>query len=330
MFEKILIPVDESAGSQHAAHIGLEFAKRLKARVVLTHALIEYATEETGNNALAPSRRDAETLGIGFETRFAEARQMSVGDGIVQVCLEENCDLIIMGTHGREGIEHLLLGSVAERVTRQAHVPVMLIRNPRDNKTTTEDTLKLEHILVAIDGSPQSQQALTTANDLAAKLGANLEVLYVIPDLPPMTGYTGMEFAPMIDYDRYEKDLEAESKAIVAGALKQLEALPTKVSDVRSSSVPAKGLSLGDRILQIALEHGADLIVLGTHGYSFIDRLLLGSVAQTVSHHSKIPVLLVRALPVKVSETVIGSNAKSSQLMPDNAVQPKPSPASTQ
>jgi nucleotide-binding universal stress UspA family protein len=326
MFEKILIPVDESAGSQHAAHIGLEFAKRLKARVVLTHALVEYATEEAGNNALAPSRRDAQTLGIGFETRFAEGRQMSVGDGIVQVCLEENCDLIIMGTHGREGIEHLLLGSVAERVTRQAHVPVMLVRSARDAKTTSEKPLRLEHILVAIDGSLQSQQALTTANNLAAKLGTSLEVLYVIPDVPPMTGYTGMEFAPMFDYDRYEKDLAAESKAIMAGALEQLKTASAKVSDVRNSSVPAKGLSLADRILQTALEHGADLIVLGTHGRSGIERLLLGSVAEQVSHHSQIPVLLVRNLPVKVSEAAIDSSTEAIDRSTGKAYQ-NPSPA---
>lgn len=326
MFDKILIPVDDSSGSQYAAHIGLEFAKRLNARVVLTNALVEYATEESGNNALAPARRNAETLGIGFETRFAEGRQMGVGDGIVQVCLEENCDLIVMGTHGREGIQHLLLGSVAERVTRQAHVPVMLIRNPKDSKVTTEDSLRLEHVLVAVDGSLQSQQALTTANNLAATLGASLEVLYVIPDVPPLTGYTGLEFAPMIDYDRYEKDLEAQGKAIMAGALEQLKTASAKVSDVRSSSVAAKGSTLGDRIVQTALEHRADLIVLGTHGRSGIDRLLLGSVAQTVSHHSKIPVLLVRTLPIKVSEATVNSSSESIQPLNESALMPNPIP----
>ncbi len=327
MFEKILIPVDDSVGSQHAAQIGLEFAKRLNARVVLTHALVEYATEEDGNNALAPSRRDAETLGIGFETRFAEGRQMSVGDGIVQICLETNCDLIIMGTHGREGIQHLLLGSVAERVTRQAHVPVMLVRDTRDEKTTSEKPLRLEHILVAIDGSLQSQQALSTANNLAAALGLSLEVLHVIPDLPPMTGYTGMEFAPMIDYDRYEKDLAAQSQAIIAGALEQLKTASAKVLDVRSSSVPAKGLMLGDAIVKTALEHGADLIVVGTHGRSGVERLLLGSVAEQVSHHSTIPVLLVRNHPVNVSEAAVDSSAASSQPSNENAALLNPSPA---
>ncbi len=326
MFDKILIPVDDSAGSQYAAHIGLEFAKRLNARVVLTTALTDYATEEDGNNAIAPARRNAETLEIGFETRFAEGRQMGVGDGIVQICLEENCDLIVMGTHGREGIQHLLLGSVAERVTRQAHVPVMLIRNPRDSKTATEDSFRLEHILVAVDGSLQSQQALTTANDLAAKLGASLDVLHVIPDVPPMTGYTGMEFAPMIDYDRYEKDLAAQSQAIVAGALEQLKTASAKVTNVSSSSVPARGSMLGERILQTALEHHADLIVLGTHGRSVMDRLLLGSVAQTVSHHSQIPVLLVRALPAKVAEVLVNRSAESSQPLIDNALSPNPLP----
>ena len=327
MFDKILIPVDDSWGSQYAAHIGLEFVKRLNARVVLTNALTEYASEEDGNHALAPARRNAETLGIGFETRFAEGRQMGVGDGIVQVCMEENCDLIVMGTHGREGIEHFLLGSVAERVTRQAHVPVMLIRTPRDTKMNTEKPLKLEHVLVAIDGSLQSQQALMTANNLSAKLGLSLEVLHVIPDLPPLTGYTGLEFAPMIDYDRYEKDLAAESQAIIADALKQLEALSAKVSDVRSSSVPAKGLILGERILQTAQAHGADLIVLGTHGRSGIERLLLGSVAQSVSHHSNIPVLLVRTLPVKVSEAAVNMRAQSIQPSSDNVLMPNPLPA---
>ena len=327
MFDKILIPVDDSAGSQYAAHIGLEFAKHLNARVVLTNALVEYATEDDGNNALAPARRTAETLGVGFETRFAEGRQMSVGDGIVQVCLEENCDLIIMGTHGREGIQHLLLGSVAERVTRQAHVPVMLIREPRDSKIKTEKPLQLEHILVAIDGSLQGQQALTTANNLAVKLGTSLEVLHVIPEMPLMAGYTGLEFAPMIDYDRYEKDLEAQSKAIIAEALKQLEASPTKVIDVRSSSVPVKGSTLGDVIVQTALAHNADLIVLGTHGRSGINRLLLGSVAETVSHHSQIPVLLVRSLPVKVSEAAVNSSSESIQTSSENTAQPNPLPA---
>jgi nucleotide-binding universal stress UspA family protein len=326
MFDKILIPVDDSSGSQYAAHIGLEFAKRLNARVVLTNALIDYATEEDGNRALGPARRNAETLGVRFETRFAEGRQMSIGEGIVQICMETNCDLIVMGTHGREGIERLLLGSVAERVTRQAHVPVMLIRNPQDSKITTEKPFKPEHILVAIDGSLQSQQALATANNLGAKLGASLEVLYVIPDVPPLTGYTGLEFAPMIDYDRYEKDLEVQSQAVMAGALEQLKTASAKVREVRSSSVPAKGLPLGDRIVQTALDHGADLIVLGTHGRIGIDRLLLGSVAETVSHHSKIPVLLVRNLPVKVSEAAVNPSAASNQPLSENTVMPNPLP----
>jgi nucleotide-binding universal stress UspA family protein len=314
MFQKILIPVDDSSCSQHAARIGLDLAKRLNARVVLTNALVEYATEDDGNHALAPARRNAETLGIKFETRFAEGRQMSVGDGIVQICMETNCDLIVMGTHGREGVDRLLLGSVAERVTRQAHVPVMLIRETRNSKTAIETIPPLEHILVAVDGSLQSQLALDTANNLAATLQASLEVLYVIPDMPPMTGYTGLELAPMIDYDRYQKDLEAESKAVMATSLEQLKTASVKVPDLRSSSVPAKGLRLGDVILQTALEHRADLIVLGTHGRSGVDRLLLGSVAEQVSHHSKIPVLLVRAMLIEVSKKPIGSSSVSSSL----------------
>ena len=326
MFDKILIPVNDSSGSQRAAHIGLEFAKRLGARVVLTNALIDFSTEDEGNRSLAPSSDLAQTLGVQFEKRFSEGRKTSVADGILETCQETVCDLIIMGTHGREGIEQLLLGSVAESVSRKANVPVMLICDPQDSKLGTQNPPRFERILVAIDGSLQSQQALTTANNLGAKLGASLEVLHVIPDIPLMAGYTGFEFAPMIDYDPYEKDLEAQSKAIIAGALKQLETLAITVGEVRSSSVPAKGSRLGDVIVQTASEHNADLIVIGTHGRSGLDRLLLGSVAQWVAHRSQTPVLLVRTPETSV-KAAVGSSAELGQTSSDNIISQNPLPA---
>ena len=305
MFQKILIPVDGSQCGDHAAKFGLEFAKRLGARVVLTNALIEYATEKDANRVIGPSREMAEKLGVPFEVRLAEGRFLSIGDGIIEASQESNSELIVMGTHGREGVPRMLLGSVAEWVSRRATVPVMLIREqahatPHTTPHPTTEHPKLERILVAVDGSPQSNLALTTASDLACALGINLELIHVIPDIPAVYSYTAYEYAPMIDFAKYQHDLEAESQAIIAAALALLDAHTPKVAEVRTSRVPADGTRLGDAIIKTAKEHNADLIVIGTHGRSGVDLLLLGSVAERVSHRSEVPVLMIRAANVAV------------------------------
>jgi nucleotide-binding universal stress UspA family protein len=317
MFQKILIPVDGSQCGDHAAQVGLEFAKRLGARVVLTNALIEYASEKDAQRVIGPSRERAEKLGVPFEVRLAEGRFLSIGDGIIEASQESNSELIVMGTHGREGIPRMLLGSVAEWVSRRATVPVMLIRELAHPKTRpTGEHPKLERILVAVDGSPQSNLALTTASDLACTLGINLEVINVIPDIPAVYSYTAYEYAPMIDFEKYQHDLEAESQAIVAAALALLDAHTPKVADVRTSRVPANGLRLGDAIIKTAKEHQADLIVIGTHGRSGVDLLLLGSVAERVSHRSEVPVLMIRAVNVEVK-------GKASEVARANVAVPK-------
>jgi nucleotide-binding universal stress UspA family protein len=320
MFQKILIPVDGSRCGDHAAKFGLEFAKRLGAHVVLTNALIEYATEKDARRVIGPTREMAEKLGVPFEVRLAEGRFLSIGDGIIEASQESNCELIIMGTHGREGIPRMLLGSVAEWVSRRASVPVMLIRELMHPTTHPSGELqKLERILVAVDGSPQSNLALITASDLACTLGINLELMHVIPDIPAMYSYTAYEYAPMIDFEKYQHDLEAESQAIIAAALALLDAHTPKVADVRTSRVPANGTKLGDAIIKTAKEHNADLIVIGTHGRSGVDVLLLGSVAERVSHRSEVPVLMIRAHEVKAE-----ANANASVTANASVAVPKP------
>jgi nucleotide-binding universal stress UspA family protein len=292
--------VDGSKCGDQAAKFGLEFAKRLGARVVLTNALIEYASEKDAQRVIGPSRDLAEKLGVPIEVRLAEGRFLSIGDGIIEASQESHCELIIMGTHGREGIPRMLLGSVAEWVSRRASVPVMLIRELLHPPTRSSGPAKLERILVAVDGSPQSDLALTTASDLACSLGINLELMHVIPDIPAVYSYTAYEYAPMIDFEKYQHDLEAESQAIIAAALALLDSHTPKIADVRTSRVPANGSKLGDAIIKTAKEHNADLIVIGTHGRSGVDLLLLGSVAERVSHRSEVPVLMIRAANVAV------------------------------
>ncbi|MEY4543989.1 MAG: hypothetical protein RL685_184 [Pseudomonadota bacterium] len=144
-FEKILIPVDFSAHSSFAVKLGADLARRFAAPVTLLHVFdplpyalpVEYEVltpqqseqlQAEIQKALAALRLRAETAGAArVETQVLQGNPVSE---IARFASAGGFDLIVMGTHGRRGIKHALLGSVAERVVRIAHCPVLTARAP--------------------------------------------------------------------------------------------------------------------------------------------------------------------------------------------------------
>lgn len=140
-FKRILIAVDESAFAAHAADIGIELAKSLKAEMAFIHVfdtavaraapeigvpadrLIAVAEHE-GRNLLSACRERAGASPPALE--FLESGKPATK--IVEGAKGWPADLIVMGSHGRGGVERLLLGSVAESVVRHACCPVLVVR----------------------------------------------------------------------------------------------------------------------------------------------------------------------------------------------------------
>jgi nucleotide-binding universal stress UspA family protein len=142
MYRNIAIPVDGSAASRVSLRHCLEFAKEQGARVRLIHVLepIRHVVLEGVIDLTAVLRRHGQTVldealqqarGAGVEATAAlvEAGERRIADAIVDEAAAARADLIAIGTHGRRGIEHLVIGSVAEGVAVQARIPVLLIRN---------------------------------------------------------------------------------------------------------------------------------------------------------------------------------------------------------
>jgi len=141
MIERILIPVDFSVTSAAAADYGCDLAVRLGARVTLLHVFSPgiittpdavFAPTPEELRALAHAARThllsmAEKLGRERLAIDCVAVEGSPGDGIGEIAERDHADLIVMGTHGRRGVSHLLLGSVAEHVMRHAPCPVLTI-----------------------------------------------------------------------------------------------------------------------------------------------------------------------------------------------------------
>lgn len=140
----------------------------------------------------------------------------------------------------------------------------------------------MPRILVTTDGSSLGHQALAHADALARALGADLSVLYVQPDpLPTVTeAYAYMPENAVQGQEEVMLVLKGELQTRLPHADLRLE---------RASGRPVPRL-----ILEAAKALGADLIVMSTHGRSGLSRALLGSVAEAVTHHAPVPVLLVR------------------------------------
>jgi len=148
MYKRILVAVDGSKTSQAALHQGIQLAKEQHARLRLVHVIDEVAlnvetpreldkfwdaVREAGERILEKARARAVKAGIEPETKLLEIQTMGglvrrVADFIVKEAKRWPADLIVIGTHGRRGLSHLLLGSVAEGVIRISAIPVLLIR----------------------------------------------------------------------------------------------------------------------------------------------------------------------------------------------------------
>ena len=148
-WKTILVPHDFSASANHAAALARDEAKQHGARIVLLH-VIDLPYQVQPDMVVVPPETGApinvRDFAVGSaETHMADLAQRLAADGVAvtsqvrvgspvdeinKVIATEKVDLVVMGTHGRTGLSHLLVGSVAERVVRTSKVPVLTVRHP--------------------------------------------------------------------------------------------------------------------------------------------------------------------------------------------------------
>lgn len=147
MFQHILLPVDGSATANLAVSRALALAKAFNAKVTAVYVLDPYpfasagpdfafgqaqyvnAISQEAEHTLAGVREQFATQGLEIVTVTKDA--YSVWKGIVETADEVGADIIVMGSHGRKGVEKLMLGSVAQRVVAQAHIDVLIVHHDK-------------------------------------------------------------------------------------------------------------------------------------------------------------------------------------------------------
>lgn len=282
MYERILLPVDESTESSELLHHASELAHWADAEVellyvadtnrdsvTLTDGNVVDALVESGEDVVEEAGRVLDSLGVEYT---ADVVQGVPAQTIVEYAETYEFDLVAMPTSGREGLSRYLLGSVTEKVVRLSSVPVL---------TASEtDTLEFpyESLLIPTDGSDSSIRAAEHALELAGELDATVHVVSatddsVLANVEESLGGEGQQTAA-----------EAAVDAVVDAAEGH------GVEDVETHV----GAGAPDEVILDYLEdHGIHAVVMGTTGRRGVDRVLLGSVAEKTVRSALVPVITV-------------------------------------
>jgi nucleotide-binding universal stress UspA family protein len=287
--KRILVATDFSPGAERALAVTARLARGFEASVGLLHVhpplplggAADVAGQLWGGaeigGAFAHESREllekarARWLGDVPDVRIFTRAGESASTAICATAAE--ADLCVVGTHGRTGVAHLVLGSVAEQVVRHAPCPVLAVR------PTVDPQLFPQKILCATDFSPAADVGLEQAAMLGTHLGAAITVVNVYEtERPPFSDRRGA---------RSLGEVERELRGKLAELCRQRFSFAVG----REVLVAA---TAADAIVEHAHEQGFDLIVVASRGLAGLSRLLLGSVAEKVTRHASCPVWTAR------------------------------------
>jgi nucleotide-binding universal stress UspA family protein len=230
-------------------------------------------------SALEAVAAPASELGVPVRVTVYEGRVVAE---IVERALRWPADLVVMGTHGRGGFQRWVLGSVTEKILRQAPCPVLVV--PPAARAAAASGVPFRQLLCAVDFSPASLAALRYAAKLQEEPGVELTVLHVVEwqfEDEPGARLAGFDVP---EFRRYlEKDARERLDRTLHDDLGERRGLRAQVGGGRSWR----------EILKAAEESHADLVVMGVRGRNPVDLVLFGSTTQHVVRGAGCPVLVV-------------------------------------
>ncbi len=192
--------------------------------------------------------------------------------------------LLVVTSHARKGLDRFLVGSVAFQLVREAACPVLLVRGP--GAETAAERPRLSRVLVPLDLSPLSEQAVSLVTETLGPADFQVHLLHVVEPL------AHRNVAPHEVISVVEPKAQRHLREVAQPLLEHGFRVTTEVRSGKPSEV----------IAQVARELQADLIAMTTHGRSGWHRVLLGSVAEQLIRTSPVPLLLIRPVAPRVSQ----------------------------
>jgi nucleotide-binding universal stress UspA family protein len=297
-FKHVLAPIDFSSASTAALTFGAGIAGAMDARLTLLH-VYPYSVPDSEVRPYLPqvppvdqATKAAVLDDLSHMSVAARAvvRQVQVAmlqgdpsEEILAYAESHGVDLIVMGTHGRRGLDRIIGGSVTERVARDAGVSVVVVHDPRPDAFVSPP--RLSKIVCAVDLGESSDDTLETAAMLARVAGTRLTVLHAIES---------GRWEASWSVARGEED--AHVRGLSERGYRRLGELLARHRHSGVALEPAVVVGHPRQaILEAVARERADLLVIGAHRMSRMNRVLFGSTAEHVLRAARGPVLIARA-----------------------------------
>lgn len=305
MFKKVVVPLDGSEIAERSLNSALHIATSEGAKLILLavpqlqHAFVQ---ERGGLGFLLPhqslelSRKELTSyLEKISQSDCLEdiAHQALVLDGdiasvIVDTAVSEKADLIVMSTHGRSGFTRWIMGSIAEKVLRGAHCPVLIVR----------DENPIERILITVDGSALSEEAIAPGFKLARLFNSEVTLLKVLELPVDVAGSLAERSRLIAGYSKEHRQTNRQHAESYLDTLVKNHAL----SDAAVKCAVVESSLVAEGILNFATATKTDLIVMSTHGYAGLRRWAYGSVTEKVIHDAFCGLFIIHLPNEKLKE----------------------------
>ncbi len=268
--KSIIVPIDFSEQSEIALKVAAKLAAKNNAELYVLHMLelspaimsgTEYIPQEHVVHLIKLTEK---RLGEFLDKPYLKGvnitpiiKHYKVFSEVSDLAEKHNVDLIVMGSHGVDGLQEIFIGSNTERVVRNSEIPVLVVKGDVDD-------FKAERFVFACDFKEESTEAAKKAAAFSKLLGAELKMVYI--------------------------NTPADAFLSTADAYKQISTFLDKASlglevDIYNDYTVEKG------VLNYAEHSVADLIGIPTHGRRGLSHFFMGSIGEDIANHSKIPVV---------------------------------------
>jgi nucleotide-binding universal stress UspA family protein len=304
-FRGVLVPFDGSELAEQALSVGAAVAQRAGAPLHLVwveQPAPTIVSEPAPQTLAAPQQTRAEmqqylesladaTVAVRPGTVRTAVLEGPVSEALGAYAAREEIDLIVLTTHGRGGLARWWVGSVADQLLRQSATPLLLL-HPSELPQPT----RFGRLMVGLDGENDRRILSVALNFGALSPGATYILTSVIePEIPLLT--------PLAMYPQHLGPNWDERR--VAEAQDRLRGLADELQGEGRSAIwkVVEGRGIADCVLELGRALDAACLVVGTHGLTGIERMMLGSVAAKILRGAKVPVLVV---PVRSAQSPNG------------------------
>ncbi|MEL7037091.1 MAG: universal stress protein [Cyanobacteria bacterium J06592_8] len=318
MYHKILVPLDGSQQAEAILPYVQKFSQTSKAQIVLTHVVEPKNRSRVVNLTQAkevtyvPQKLDEIQAYLESWKDYLEDQKISTEilllqgiavDSILEAAHLSKADLVAMATQGKTGLAEVFHGSITAGVMNRLKCPSFIIHSSRASKTTSEmqssqaEAVKIQRILIALDGSEQAEQVIPHVTKMATAYQAKILLLRVVRTGYQITAIGELEQTEQDEqfaqdfFGRLEQEQEYERVQTARNYLLELR------SGLQEQSLEVEAYLMYGRpiesIIKLAEETQADLVAITNQVRTGLSQVFYGSVAAGVLNHSSYPLLVV-------------------------------------